>query len=409
MRRTLTWLRRSRAGKAVPVDEAIGFHRLVGTTMLLFALGHAAARISGYVSSGTFGAGMLSLEGITGSALILVFVVMWFFAREAVRRSQRFELFYFTHLLFVPWIVLAVVHAPSILAWGGIAIVGLGVEQVLRMGQRKKESAIVDAAALRSGVTMLELARPRVFPQHPGDYLFLHVPAVARHEWHPFTISSAPESEKLTLHVRALGNWTGALRSLVERRNASADPEPLPVRIDGPYGSPTGHIFEARYAVMIGAGIGVTPFASVLESILARARGGDEPSPVPEKAHFFWLNRDQYSFEWFAALLADLEASDGGDRLDLHIHMTGGRGGLTAAGLEVARELSRHAGGADVVTGLRTKTHMGHPDWSRELEAIAEAHAPERVHVFFCGPPGLGRRLRPICEALGMPFREERF
>jgi hypothetical protein len=38
-----------------------------------------------------------------------------------------------------------------------------------------------------------------------------------------------------------------------------------------------------------------------------------------------------------------------------------------------------------------------------------DEHVPERVHVFFCGPPGLGRRLRPICEELGMPFREERF
>jgi predicted ferric reductase/Ca2+-binding EF-hand superfamily protein len=408
LRRLLTRVRRSRAGQSIPVDDAIDFHRIVGTSMFVFAIGHATARMVGYEESGKFAARMLSLEGLTGATLLVIFLVMWFFARTAVRRSHRFELFYFTHLLYVPFIVLAAVHAPSILAWGGVALAGFAIEQWLRIRQRAKPSAIISGEALRSGVTRLELARPAEFVQLAGDYLFLRVPDLARHEWHPFTISSAPESQRLTLHVRSLGNWTGALRRLIETRTANSDAAPLPVRIDGPYGAPTGHIFEARYAVMIGAGIGVTPFASVLESILHRGRQGEAPAAI-EKAHFFWLNRDQYSFEWFAALLAELEQSDSAQLLDLHIHMTGGRGGLSAAGLEVARELSQGAGLPDVVTGLRAKTHMGQPDWRQELRAIKDEHDPERVHVFFCGPPGLGRRLRPICEELGMPFREERF
>lgn len=408
MRRLLTWVRQSRAAAVIPVDDAIDFHRIVGTSMFVFALGHAASRLYGDAASGKFAARMLSFEGITGASLLVVFAVMWFFARTAVRRSRRFELFYFSHLLFVPWIVLAALHAPSILAWGGVAVLGLVVEQALRLKQRAQPSAVIGGQALRSGVTRLELERPQPFSQRAGDYLFLRVPEVARHEWHPFTISSAPESERLTLHVRSLGNWTAALRRLVETKTAGGDQAPIPARIDGPYGSPSGHIFEVQYAVLIGAGIGVTPFASVLESILRR-QGAAAPGAL-EKVHFFWLNRDQYSFEWFAALLAELEHTDESGMLDLHIHMTGGRGGLTAAGLEVARELAlRDASLPDIVTGLRAKTHMGHPDWAQELRAIAEQHDPQPVHVFFCGPPGLGRKLRTICAELEMPFREERF
>lgn len=41
----------------------------------------------------------------------------------------------------------------------------------------------------------------------------------------------------------------------------------LQVFIDGPYGSPFTHIFQAEHAVLIGAGIGVTPFASILQSV----------------------------------------------------------------------------------------------------------------------------------------------
>ena len=179
--------------------------------------------------------------------------------------------------------------------------------------------------------------------------------------------------------------------------------------VDGPYGSPSASIFRSRFAVLIGAGIGVTPFASVLESIVLRANGGSTQPSRLEKVHFFWLNRDQYSFEWFVALLAELERGDGRGLLDIHLCMTDGRTGVTAMGLELAREVMRAAGRSDLVTGLRTKTHLGQPDWERLLGGVAKQHASEPVDVFFCGPPGLARRLRPLCTRFGMRFHEERF
>ena len=38
--------------------------------------------------------------------------------------------------------------------------------------------------------------------------------------------------------------------------------------IDGPYGTATREIFTTEHAVLIGAGIGVTPMASILQSIM---------------------------------------------------------------------------------------------------------------------------------------------
>ncbi len=40
--------------------------------------------------------------------------------------------------------------------------------------------------------------------------------------------------------------------------------------MDGPFGAPTSQIFRAQHAVLIGTGIGVTPFASILQSIMHR-------------------------------------------------------------------------------------------------------------------------------------------
>lgn len=40
--------------------------------------------------------------------------------------------------------------------------------------------------------------------------------------------------------------------------------------VDGPFGTPTRQIFASEHAVLIGAGIGITPFASILQSIMYR-------------------------------------------------------------------------------------------------------------------------------------------
>ncbi len=53
------------------------------------------------------------------------------------------------------------------------------------------------------------ITRPKEFKFKSGDYLMLRIPKIARYEWHPFSISSAPEKkDELWLHIRSLGNWT---------------------------------------------------------------------------------------------------------------------------------------------------------------------------------------------------------
>jgi predicted ferric reductase/Ca2+-binding EF-hand superfamily protein len=411
MRRVLGWLRSTLLGRVLPVDDAITFHRIVGHALVWLGLLHGGALIGSYTIGHPTGSVehfvLLTERGLTGLLLLVVITAMWTFALSLVRRTSKFELFYFSHLLYVVWFALAIAHSPSFLFWAGVPLLGFAIEQVLRLSRRGKQTNVITAEALRSGVTRLELARPPGFSHRPGDYAFLRIPAIAKHEWHPFTISSAPERDALGFHVRSLGNWTAALRRRVEADEATRAGAPLVAYVDGPYGSPSAHIFDSRFAVFIAAGIGVTPFASVLESLVLRSNA--ESPPKLERAHFFWLNKDQYSFEWFFDLLTELENADHKAMLDVHLCMTGGRAGASAFGLELAREIMRESGQSDVVTGLRTHTHMGRPDWNEMLGAIKDAHAGETVRVFFCGPPGLGATIRKVCAALDMPFREEKF
>ena len=63
-----------------------------------------------------------------------------------------------------------------------------------------------------------------------------------------------------------------ALHEMVEEtgQNLTGNAKSLAVYIDGPYGAPASNIFRAHHAVLIATGIGVTPFSSILQSIMHR-------------------------------------------------------------------------------------------------------------------------------------------
>lgn len=46
------------------------------------------------------------------------------------------------------------------------------------------------------------------FRYRAGQWLFLNVPEVSPYQWHPFTISSAPDDPYVSVHIRQVGDWT---------------------------------------------------------------------------------------------------------------------------------------------------------------------------------------------------------
>ena len=133
------------------------------------------------------------------------------------------------------------------------------------------------------------------------------------------------------MHIRMVGNFTKAfgkaLGCNLERggdkgekdgSNEVALRQILPrVYIDGPFGSASEDVFKFEIAVLCGAGIGVTPFASILKSIWYRMNYPQGRTRL-RKVYFFWICRDFGSFEWFRSLLLAIEAQDLDDHIEIH-------------------------------------------------------------------------------------------
>ncbi|XP_044516045.1 NADPH oxidase 5 [Gracilinanus agilis] len=370
LRRCLTWLRATWLARVFPLDQNVEFHQLMGYVVVGFSFIHTTAHVVNFAhlaqsENSTFhfweyllttrpGIGWVygtaSLTGIILQFLILIMLVC---SCSFVRRSGHFEVFYWTHLLYISIWVLLIVHGPNFWKWLLVPGLLFFLEKVVGLVlSRMAALSIVEVNLLSSKVTHLVISRPPFFHYKPGDYIYLNIPAIAKYEWHPFTISSAPEQkDTIWLHIRSQGQWTNRLyeyfkasdsiclgakrltQSLKLRRSQRKS-QILPLLnenhrfckikcyLDGPYGTPTRRIFASEHAVLIGAGIGITPFASILQSIMYRHQKRKQYCPnchyswcedirddemKLQKVDFIWINRDQKSFEWFVSLLTKLE------------------------------------------------------------------------------------------------------
>ncbi|XP_062439981.1 NADPH oxidase 5 [Rhea pennata] len=504
LRRCLTRPRATWVARALPLDPAVDFHQLVGYVVAALAAVHAAAHVANF-SGGGGGAG--GAAGPTGPALLLLLATVLAFSTPRGCRSGRFELFYWTHLSYVFVRALLLLRGPSFWKWFAVPGCLFGLETAAGLAARRAGGLrIVEVDLLPAEVTHLVIERPPSFRRQPGDYVYLNVPAVAD-EWHPFSISSAPEqpgrrSQRARLRGPVAAGADGgveltAYRAAGERAGEDAPPADLRGRnthakkrkkrkkkkktssgsrllagerrrfcdvqcyVDGPYGTPTRRIFASEHAVLIAAGIGVTPFASILQSIMYRLvppRDGRDAVPgrtrppalcgvpaaparpgaswsrpglgerrlgaaagrlrcvLPAPSHVdFWINRDQKHLEWFLSLLAKLEKEQGegepgGRFLEMHLYMTSAPGGndVRAVGLQMALDLLAAKEQKDSITGLRTRTQLGHPDWGQVFRKVAE-EKKGKVQVFFCGSPALAKVVKALCKRFSFRFFEENF
>ena len=135
-----------------------------------------------------------------------------------------------------------------------------------------------------------------------------------------------------------------------------------------------------------------------------------------KKVDFFWINRDQKSFEWFVSLLSQLElemAEMGGVLarfLEMHMYITSAlqKSDMKSVFLQLAMDLNFKKEQRDFVTGLKSRTNAGRPNWNKVFTKLQE-EKKGKVTVFYCGNPMLAKTLRKKCAEFGFGFRKEVF
>eukprot|EP00803_Ostreobium_quekettii_P008296 evm.model.scf_2567.1 EVM.evm.TU.scf_2567.1 scf_2567:1076-2846(-) len=93
----------------------------------------------------------------------------------------------------------------------GIPVLVYLLERIGGAFYKKKQVRILSAELLPGKVLALKMSKPKGFNYDSGMYAYINCPSVSRFEWHPFSLTSAPGADHLTVHIRVLGDWTEEL------------------------------------------------------------------------------------------------------------------------------------------------------------------------------------------------------
>ncbi|KAL6195685.1 hypothetical protein ACLB2K_031303 [Fragaria x ananassa] len=280
---------------------------------------------------------------------------------------------------------------------------------------------VIKAITYTGNVLALYMTKPPGFKYESGMHLFLKCPDLSNFEWHPFSITSAPGDDYLSVHIRGLGDWT------TELRNIFAKVVQLYPRIvlKGPFGAPAPNYAKYDILLLIGLGIGATPFISVAKDIinhiskkygegpesgghvrrrssLGKLLSGDHVevnTKTPERAYFYWLTREQGSFEWFKGVMDDIAECDQHRVIEMHTYLTSvyEEGDAQSTLITMVQRLQHAKNGVDVVSQSRIRTHFSRPNWRKVFSDLAAAHQSSRIGVFYCGTPVLIKILKNLC------------
>ncbi|KAK5655171.1 hypothetical protein OQA88_6070 [Cercophora sp. LCS_1] len=226
-----------------------------------------------------------SLPGWTGLTSLGLFYVIGILSTPPVRR-WNYEVFQMGHLLIYPLIGLLCAHGsngllqyPMLGFWLAFPAFMVLTERIVRMAvsfhRIPATLRILDNETVELTTTV---PSERIWGYKAGQYLFLQVPCISFFQFHPFTISHRVDA-RIQLHIKTDGNWTRRLRALAN--NNTTGTAQIEIGVNGPFGAPAQRFYQFTHTIIVGSGIGVTPFSGILSDLQARdnaAHGG--PSAV---------------------------------------------------------------------------------------------------------------------------------
>jgi predicted ferric reductase len=154
-------------------------------------------------------------------------------------RQKAFELFYYTHLLSLILLGVGAAKHGATGVFVGLAFTGL--DFAMRFCRMRKVTLTI--TRLPAGVTRIEFPREQ-WHYSAGQYAFVCIPKLGV-QFHPFSLSSAPNSPNVMLHVRALGGWTNSLRELSVKGQVEG-PVQCTAYIEGPYGALSVNLHDPK-------------------------------------------------------------------------------------------------------------------------------------------------------------------
>ena len=273
-------------------DTLARWHRRFGMASFYLMVGHIATITLGYAQSAhvnllsqawdlvvNYPAMLLAAAGTLALLMVVATSI------RAARRRLRYESWHLLHLYAYLGVGLALPHqlwtgtdfTSSTVAtvfwwglWGAAALAILLFRLVLPIARsvrhRLRVLAIIDEGPGVTSVVLSGRALDRLGVQAGQFCQWRFLAGPGRTRSHPYSLSAPPTANRIRLTVKDLGDGSAALAGLAVGTR---------VLFEGPHGVMTADRRLRRDALLIGAGIGITPLRALAERIAFEAPGPD--------------------------------------------------------------------------------------------------------------------------------------
>lgn len=302
-------------------DRIIKFHRLLGAFFGVILLLHGLASLV-YLDmvnqlyacwtpwSKTCEDSMVTYGWYAGILFVPVFATCF----PWIRRN-RYEIFYYCHLLVVPALLMAHLHHTNLIYYTSPSLVAYTLDKIVGYFATRRPVQLMDLSVPVEGYTRMTLSvDPKNADFLPGQWIKVKVPAISKWEWHPFSITSAPNQSTITLDIKSMGDagsWSMKLQKLAKSVASGSDSQSSPTKpdskrlpsvfLDRYQGCDhTQGFLDHRAVLLVGGGIGITPMMSVLRSLPTT----EKTLPHLEHLVFVWVVRNESVVDLYREELA---------------------------------------------------------------------------------------------------------
>lgn len=324
------------------IDYAHGikYHRWLGYAFYAFLLAHCIPYYKAWIAQGTLSLnafpcigcdvgseGRDPVQNLFGQLSLLLFTLMIVTSFGFVRR-RLYEVFYYSHHLYIPAIAFACMHYGNLVMWLFPSMSLYLIHRILAFRQSSVPCDVVEFKPIPGGIVRLVFRRSlKIGGQYEtAQFCYIKVPSIDAVQWHAFSISSHPEgsSDTFSVHVKTLGGWTRSLYGLAIK-SESEGATPL-IHVDGFYGKLTNEFERYPILILFAGGIGGTPILSILGHMFHVVKNRTNPGHCRE-VRFYWTSREVSIFKEFEPLLNKIRAYDPDEQVfKLRLHYRGERG-----------------------------------------------------------------------------------
>ncbi|XP_015069972.1 ferric reduction oxidase 8, mitochondrial [Solanum pennellii] len=282
----------------IQFEASVRYHVWLGTTMILFGTLHGGGTLLIWGIKHQLGDEMWKWQKtgriyLAGEITLLIGLVIWITSLPQIRR-KRFEIFYYTHHLYIVFLVFFLFHTGDrhfYMVLPGFFLFCL--DKILRMIQSRPETYILSARIFPSKAIELTLPKDPRLTYAPTSVIFIKIPRISNFQWHPFSITSSSKVDKHTISIliKAEGRWTSTLCNMLHSKPDSEAGEMrfLQVATEGPYGPSSMDFLRYDSLLLVAGGIGVTPFLSILQEIASTRRS---KNVLPVKIQLVYTTKD---------------------------------------------------------------------------------------------------------------------